>query len=313
MQTPTELLNQWEKELTYRQLSPHTIESYLFDIKDFLKFCEKNSLSLQQLQRADLQQYLVEKVENQLLQNKSLQRRAVAIRQFMQWLHNNKIIQHLPTQALKVKTHGRKLPSVLDENLVQQLLDQPAPTDPKENELWIRDKAMLELLYSSGLRLAELQAITLKDIDFGRKLLRVHGKGKKQRNLPFGSKAMKSILAWLKLNQQKGRQLHPDSFLFIGKKKNENDDEAPISRRQIENRVKYQAQRAGLPVNLHPHLLRHSFASHMLARSGELRAIQELLGHSNLDTTQIYTHLNFAELQQEYLDKHPRARSTGKI
>jgi len=138
--------------------------------------------------------------------------------------------------------------------------------------MWLRDKAILELLYSSGLRLAEVQALRIKDVDFNRQLLRITGKGNKTRIVPFGSKAKHAVMNWLQIYPLWHGDFVPDGHVFITSKG------SPLGARQIENRVKFQAQRAGVNVDLHPHLLRHCFASHMLSNSGDLRAVQEMLG-----------------------------------
>ena len=166
----------------------------------------------------------------------------------------------------------------------------------------LRDKAILELLYSSGLRLAEVQGLRIKDIDFNRQLLRITGKGNKTRVVPFGSKARDAVMKWLQVYPLWHGDFVPDAHVFITQKGN------PLGARQIENRVKLQALRAGVNVDLHPHLLRHCFASHMLSNSRDLRAVQEMLGHSNLTTTQIYTHVDFDHLAQVYDQAHPRAQ-----
>jgi integrase/recombinase XerC len=181
-------------------------------------------------------------------------------------------------------------------------LDQPAPEKPLDQQLWLRDKAMLELLYSSGLRLAELQSLTIKDIDFNRQLLRITGKGNKTRIVPFGQQAKQSLIEWLKIYRIWQGNLSADFAVFISQKG------GVLTPRQIENRVKLQAQRAAVNVDLHPHLLRHCFASHMLSASGDLRSVQEMLGHSNLSTTQIYTHVDFDQLAKVYDQAHPRAQ-----
>ena len=190
---------------------------------------------------------------------------------------------------------------MIDIETVNQILDQISPEKPNENQLWLRDKAILELLYSSGLRLAEIQGLKIRDIDFGRHLLRITGKGNKTRIVPFGSKAKDSLIEWLKVYRIWQGVLSAESSVFITQRGNS------ITPRQIENRVKYQAQRAGVNVDLHPHLLRHCFASHMLSNSRDLRAVQEMLGHSNLTTTQIYTHIDFDQLAKVYDQAHPRA------
>ena len=191
---------------------------------------------------------------------------------------------------------------MVDIETVHQILDQAPPNKPIEQQLWFRDKAILELLYSSGLRLAELQGLMIKDIDFNRQLLRITGKGNKTRIVPFGQKAKDSLIEWLKIYRIWQGEFNLDSAVFISQRGNR------LTPRQIENRVKLQAQRAGVNVDLHPHLLRHCFASHMLSASGDLRSVQEMLGHSNLSTTQIYTHVDFDQLARVYDQTHPRAQ-----
>lgn len=298
------LLEQWLNSLTLKNYSTHTVNAYRRDILNFLNFCQQQNIDFNLLHRSDIQDYLVHQIEYQHLQNKSLQRHLSAIRQFMQWINEHQHYPTLATQDIKIKQQNKTLPGVMSEKLITQLLEQPAPTDTKQQALWIRDKAILELFYSSGLRLSELQRLTFKDIDFERKLLNIMGKGNKNRILPFGSKAYESLLLWFNIYRQwlNISDFSPNDALFITQKGD------PISIRQIENRVKYQAQRAGIAINLHPHLLRHSFASHMLNRSGDLRAVQDLLGHEQASTTAIYTHLNFNELKEKYKEYHPLAR-----
>jgi len=166
----------------------------------------------------------------------------------------------------------------------------------------LRDLAMLELLYSSGLRLAELVALNEGDIDFNERVVRVTGKGAKTRLLPVGDKAVTALQAWM---QVRTRQLQgTETAIFTGR------GGKRLSARSVQQRVKDWARRQGIPGDLHPHTLRHSFASHLLESSGDLRAVQELLGHADISTTQIYTHLDFQHLAQVYDSAHPRARKS---
>ncbi|MDO4223064.1 MAG: tyrosine recombinase XerC [Acinetobacter sp.] len=309
MSAPTEhwqALEQWLYSRELQQQSPHTLVAYRRDVQDFLRFCEQQRLTLSQLQRADIQQYLVQKIDQDQLKNKSLQRRLSAIRQFMQWFSLQHQLEQTATKDLTIRQQNKRLPGLLDEQLIVQLLEQSPPEHERQKQLWIRDRAILELFYSSGLRLSELQSLCLKDVDFARRLINVVGKGNKNRIVPFGSFAEQQLRAWLDIYTLwincPLAEFQADFPLFISQQGN------ALSARQIENRVKFQAERAGIATNLHPHLLRHCFASHLLSRSGDLRAVQELLGHENLSTTEIYTHLNFAELQQKYRDHHPHAR-----
>ena len=302
MQTALQLLSMWLKERMIQNQSEHTIMAYQRDLTDFFSFCENKQLQLQDVEASDLREYLAERVERDHLSSSSLQRHLTSIRQFMKWAEQGQYLQQNPSEDFKLKRQPRPLPGMIDIETINQILDQPAPEKPVEQQLWLRDRAMLELLYSSGLRLAELHGLTVKDIDFNRQLLRITGKGNKTRIVPFGSKAKESLIEWLKIYRIWQGGFAADSAVFISQKGN------ALTPRQIENRVKLQAQRAGISVDLHPHLLRHCFASHLLSASGDLRAIQEMLGHSNLSTTQIYTHVDFEQLMNVYDQTHPRAQ-----
>ncbi|MHA3048170.1 tyrosine recombinase XerC [Acinetobacter sp. ANC 4641] len=298
-----ELLHIWLNSRKIQQQSEHTLSAYERDVRDFLNFCQRKKLDLNNIASADLREYLAEKVERQQLATSSLQRALSAIRQFMQWVEQQQKIAQNPAKDFRLKRQPRALPGMLDIETILQILEQPAPEKPLEQQLWLRDKAMLELLYSSGLRLAELQSLNLQDLDFERQQVRVTGKGDKTRIVPFGQKAKQSLHRWLQMAAiWMGQTLQPSSAIFISQRGTR------LTPRQIENRVKAQALRAGVSVDLHPHLLRHCFASHLLSASGDLRSIQEMLGHSNLNTTQIYTHIDFDHLAKIYDQAHPRAQ-----
>jgi len=253
------------------------------------------------IETSDLRSYVAYKVEQNQLSSSSLQRLLSAIRQFMKWAEQGQYLLFNPTDDFQLKRQPRPLPGMIDIETVNQILDQAEPELENQKQYWIRDKAILELLYSSGLRLSEMQGLRIKDIDFKRQLLRITGKGNKTRIIPFGAKAKDAVMAWLVIYPQWQGDFVADSQVFITQKGN------PLGVRQIENRVKFQAQRAGVGVDLHPHLLRHCFASHMLSTSRDLRVVQEMLGHSNLTTTQIYTHIDFEHLANVYDQAHPRA------
>ncbi|WP_171531984.1 site-specific tyrosine recombinase/integron integrase [Acinetobacter defluvii] len=291
----------WIKDRQIQNQSEHTLDAYFRDVSGFIDFCYTRQIELNQIEASDLREYLAYKVEKDHLSSSSLQRHLTSIRQFMKWAKQGHYLQMNPADDLQLKRQPRPLPGMIDIETVYQIMDQAAPEKPLEQQLWLRDKAILELLYSSGLRLAEVQGLKIQDIDFNRQLLRITGKGNKTRIVPFGSKAKQSLINWLKIYRIWQGEFKPDSSVFITQKGN------AITPRQIENRVKYQAQRAGVNVDLHPHLLRHCFASHMLSNTGDLRAVQEMLGHSNLTTTQIYTHIDFDRLAQVYDQAHPRA------
>lgn len=295
------LLGMWLKEREIQNQSAHTLRAYERDVSDFILFCGKRNLPLSDLETSDLREYLAYKVERHQLSSSSLQRMLSAIRQFMKWAEHSEYMRFNPADNFQLKRQSRPLPGLVDIETVNQILDQPAPETEAQQQMWLRDKAILELLYSSGLRLAEVQSLRIKDVDFNRQLLRITGKGNKTRIVPFGAKAKEAVMNWLQVYPLWHGDFVPEANVFITQKGN------PLGARQIENRVKFQAQRAGVNVDLHPHLLRHCFASHMLSNSGDLRAVQEMLGHSNLTTTQIYTHVDFDHLAKVYDQAHPRA------
>ena len=299
-----QLLSIWLKERKIQNQSEHTLEAYFRDVSGFIDFCYEKKIELNQVEASDLREYLAYKVEQDHLNSSSLQRHLTSIRQFMKWAEEGKYLENNPIHDFKLKRQPRPLPGMVDIETIRQILDQPAPLELKDQLLWLRDKAILELLYSSGLRLAEVQGLNLNDVDFARQLLRITGKGNKTRIVPFGLKAKDSLIEWLKVHRIWNGDIEADFPVFITKSGNR------LTTRQIENRVKFQAQRAGVNVDLHPHLLRHCFASHLLSNSGDLRAVQEMLGHSSLSTTQIYTQLDFDRLAQVYDKAHPRAQKS---
>ncbi|NNC55824.1 MAG: tyrosine-type recombinase/integrase [Pseudomonadales bacterium] len=214
-----------------------------------------------------------------------------------------------PCTGVTAPRAARKLPTVLDADAVAVLFEQSDANSPAHNtaaEVWInlRDLAILELLYGAGLRLAELAALDISSIDYQRNEISVTGKGNKQRRLPLGSKANAAILRWLKLRDAVADANEP--ALFVGK------TGGRLSHRAIQQRVARASHTLEHAQKLHPHLLRHCFASHLLESSGDLRAVQELLGHANLSTTQIYTHLDFQQLASVYDEHHPRAQLAAR-
>ncbi|MFU8927712.1 site-specific tyrosine recombinase/integron integrase [Acinetobacter puyangensis] len=292
-------LPDWLDQLAIQQHSQHTIAAYHRDLVAFLSYCEQQNLQPQQLQISDLRQYMGYCIEQKQWSNQSVQRALSAIRQFMQWLQQHGTQVDANFKDFNIKRQPRPLPGMLSPETLNQLLDQAAPQSDNDQWLWARDKAMLELLYSSGLRLNELVNLKLSDIDWSQHLVRVKGKGNKTRIIPFGQKAEQALRHWLGMRITK---ILDHDFIFISRAGQK------ISDRQVQNRIKQQAKRAGLSADLHPHLLRHCFASHLLSNSGELRTVQEMLGHSNLTTTQVYTHLDFDHLAKIYDQAHPRAK-----
>ncbi|TCO77219.1 tyrosine recombinase XerC [Chromatocurvus halotolerans] len=280
-----------------RQLSPHTLSNYRRDLDSF-----ETALSRQQIYRAEQVQeahvrHWVSGLHRRGLSGSSIQRGLSAARSLFHYLGRIAGYPRNPAAGVQAPRQARRLPKTLDPDQLQQFLifadDNPAAR---------RDRAMAELFYSSGLRLAELVSLNIDDIDRQERLLQVTGKGRKTRNVPVGRVAVAAIDSWLEVRPS--ITLDPDAAraLFISSRGRR------ISLRNTQARLRLQGRRSGMRQDVHPHMLRHSFASHMLESSGDLRAVQELLGHANIGTTQIYTHLDFQHLSKIYDAAHPRAR-----
>jgi integrase/recombinase XerC len=226
---------------------------------------------------------------------KTLARRLSAVRSFYRWLQREGLARTNPADGLRAPRAARRLPNVLDADEMGAFLELPA-----DDALAARDRAMLELFYSSALRLTELTTLRWERIDLAQGLVRVDGKGGRTRLVPVGGPAREALAAW-----QAESGSTPDAPVFPGR------GGGPISARAVQARMKTLAQRQGLWKRVHPHLLRHSCASHLLESSGNLRAVQEMLGHADIGTTQIYTHLDFQHLAKVYDAAHPRARRKG--
>jgi integrase/recombinase XerC len=227
---------------------------------------------------------------------KSVARRLSASRSFFRWLIREGQLRQNPAAGVRAPKSGRKLPNVLDADEMGAFLELPEGAP-----LATRDRAMLELFYSSALRLSELCALRWDALDLEQGLVRVTGKGGRTRVVPVGTQARAALVAW-RDERQPGR----DAPIFPGR------DGGAISPRAVQLRLKHWAERQGVWKRVHPHLLRHSCASHMLESSGDLRAVQEMLGHADIATTQVYTHLDFQHLARVYDAAHPRARRKSK-
>jgi integrase/recombinase XerC len=297
----SELVRQWLGVLTGMHLSFHTRKAYQRDLLQFTVFLSCKSIGLQQVNHHTLRQFAAQRIEVDRISSSSLQRELSAVRSFADWLVEQEIISQNFALDFAIQRPNRPLPGMLDAEIMPQILDQAAPDKERDAQLWCRDKAILELFYSSGLRLSELAKLTLSQLDLARGLVSVTGKGNKTRVVPVGSKAIAALQAWLPLRSS--WVATDENGLFISERSGK-----MLSTRQIERRVSLQAERAGISQHVHPHLLRHCFASHLLASSGDLRAVQELLGHADISTTQIYTHLDFEHLAKVYDSAHPRAR-----
>lgn len=295
-----DLQEAWLSQLvSQRALSPHTLKAYRRDLEKVAAFLRGNGLR----EWRSLDQMLLEELiaqASETLDLRSQQRLLSSLRGFFDWLAEIGEAAFNPARSLRLKTRRRELPRVLDVDALQALLDAPAPSEEPEQSLWRRDSAAMELFYSSGLRLAELANAQLSDLDLAAGYITVVGKGNKTRRLPVGRKAREALADWLEL---RARWAVPGGdWLFLGPKGQR------FSERAIQLRLAHQARRAGLAQHLHPHMLRHSFASHLLESSHDLRAVQELLGHADISTTQIYTHLDYQHLAEVYDQAHPRSR-----
>ena len=290
------LLNHLRHE---RRLSPHTLVGYRRDLERLAEWCRVESIQQwPDLASHQVRAYIGHRFRKGI-SGKSLQRDLSSIRVLFRYLMRENRVADNPAQDIRAPKTERRLPSTLDADQLSALLDTPA-----DDALDIRDLAMMELFYSSGLRLSELVAINFTDIDQAEAALEVVGKGSKNRRVPIGRKAMEAIQRWLQIRSQLANA--DEAALFVSKRGTR------IHRRSVEARLKRWALQHGDDPKLHPHMLRHSFASHILESSSDLRAVQELLGHSDISTTQIYTHLDFQHLANVYDAAHPRAKKRKK-
>ncbi|MCK5865214.1 MAG: tyrosine recombinase XerC [Marinobacter adhaerens] len=275
--------------------SPRTCDSYQRDLLRLADwFGRSGFVAWQRVTNHDLRRY-VATLSREGLSGRSIARHLSATRRFYQFLLREKLASDNPALDIRAPKSGRRLPRVADVDQLNHLLDGQ-PDDPLE----VRDLCMFELMYSSGLRLAELASLDLDTVDLRSGEVRVMGKGGKERLLPVGRKAIAAIQAWLPYRAALAND--GEAALFVSQRGER------LSHRSIQARLSRWGISRGADQKLHPHLLRHSFASHMLESSGDLRAVQELLGHADIATTQVYTHLDFQHLARVYDQSHPRAR-----
>ncbi|TNC81466.1 MAG: tyrosine recombinase XerC [Oleiphilus sp.] len=282
---------------TERQLSPRTLDAYSRDLHRFRDWCQREAHDdLHSLRNEHIRMY-VAGLKRSGLSGRSIQRSLSSLRSLYRYLARESGLENNPCSDIPAPKYDKKLPSVLAVDQAIHLVDS-------DEGDWhrIRDRAMFELLYSSGLRLSELVGLNIPRIDLDQASVRVTGKGNKQRDLPVGSKAVEAIREWLLFRSDVPAV--DEQALFISQRGRR------ISARTVQARLKLWAQEKGLPSSLSPHTLRHSFASHMLESSQNLRAVQELLGHADISTTQVYTHLDFKHLAEVYDSAHPRARKS---
>jgi integrase/recombinase XerC len=278
-----------------RRLSGHTDSNYARDLAALVKFCDQQGIpEWPALEHVQVRLFAA-RSHAAGLAPRSVQRRLSAVRSFLKFLIRESVLEKNCALDVRAPKGQKRLPVTLDADAMARLLEIPA-----EDVLAIRDRALMELFYSSGLRLAELVGLNIQDLNAADRTVRVVGKGSKTRVLPVGRQALTALAAWLKERQSLLRA--DTAAVFVG------TTGRRLGARAIQKRVEYWALRQGLPMHVHPHLFRHSFASHLLESSGELRAVQELLGHADISTTQVYTHLDFQHLARIYDATHPRAR-----
>ena len=278
-----------------RRLSPLTVKNYRRDLVQVQQYCTDRKLS--DWNQLDVHQVraLVAHLHRKGLHGRSIARLLSAVRSLFRFLLREGQVTHNPADGVSSPKAKRPLPKVLDVDQISRLLDIKG-SEP----LQLRDRALMELMYSSGLRLAELVGLNLNDLDRRDALVTVTGKGNKTRVLPVGRLALQAIDAWLTARTSIADI--NETALFT------NRNGSRLSARSIQTRLRQWGLKQGLDAKVHPHRLRHSFASHMLESSQDLRAVQELLGHADIGTTQIYTHLDFQHLAQVYDTAHPRAK-----
>ncbi len=278
-----------------KRYSPHTLKSYRRELQAFADYLQAQEIAdWNAVSVHDVRAFVAGRHRGGL-GGRSLQRLLSSIRSFYHFLLREGGAENNPALDVRAPKAPRRLPSALDVDQVARLLKHVGD-DPLE----LRDQAMMELMYSSGLRLSELIGLNLGDVDLEDGLVRVTGKGRKTRDVPVGRLAREAVRRWLKARPELAAL--EENALFVGARGTR------LGPRAVQQRLRQWAMRQGLDQRLHPHMLRHSFASHMLESSGDLRAVQELLGHADISTTQVYTHLDFQHLAKVYDVAHPRAK-----
>ena len=289
-----------DKFLTYlkveKNFSVHTLTSYTHDLKDFKMFL--GTATVEELDILSLRKYLAV-LKAAGLAKRTVARRMAALRTFFRFLVREGYLKKNPMSLLRTPKLEKKLPMVLDENEITSLLESP-----EDDVAGRRDKAILETLYSTGMRVSELVQLNLEKIDFIGGVCRVVGKGSKERLCPIGDKALKSIRHYLEIRDEQKKESAQALFL----NHSPNHEGSRLTPRSVSRIVDKYVERTCRRDNISPHTLRHSFATHLLNKGADLRSVQELLGHENLSTTQIYTHVSTERLKEAYDKAHPRAR-----
>ena len=299
-ESETAWIDKFIRHLAYeRRLSDLTCKHYRRDIGALADWCDKTAIETwAELDDERIRSFWAAAFRKGL-SPKSIQRRLSAARSFFRYLLREKHVLKNPVHSVSAPKAGKRLPENLDADRMARLLDIKG-----DGPLVARDRAMLELLYSSGLRLSELTGLNLGDVDVADGTVTVTGKGSKERIVPVGKFALQALRTWLK--ERPALADVDERAIFVSQRGNR------ISPRSVQARVEHWARRQGIDTRVYPHLFRHSFATHLLESSHDLRGVQELLGHANISTTQVYTHLDFQHLAQIYDQTHPRARAKNR-
>jgi integrase/recombinase XerD len=285
-----------------RGLSRNTLEAYRSDLQQFSEFLTRRGLDPLSINPVQLASFVSELADGRggrpAVAPATLQRKVACLRSFYRHLRRERLIEHDPASELRGPRSRARLPQVLSRDEVIRLLAQPTGTSPAA----LRDRALLETMYACGLRASEAIGLELSALDLDAGILRAHGKGSKERIVPIGSKAVESLRAYLEKGRPKLVGLRDEPRVFV------NLRGAGLSRQGLYKIVQRHAKSAGLAHRMSPHTLRHSFATHLLAGGCDLRSLQEMLGHADIATTQVYTHLSADRLRDVYFDAHPRAQ-----
>ncbi len=286
-----------------RGLSRNTLEAYRSDLLQLGTHLQKtggDALTLGHAELADFVATLATGNEDRPpVKPATLQRKVACLRSFYRHLRRQDLLRDDPTVHLRAPKQARKLPQVLSRDEVARLLEQPKGTEPAA----LRDRALLELMYACGLRASEATGLEVSDVDLEAGILRARGKGSKERLVPIGSAAGRALTAYLQRGRPRLADDRLQAFLFL------NHRGAGLTRQGLYKIVQRHARSAGLASKMSPHTLRHTFATHLLAGGCDLRSLQEMLGHADIATTQLYTHLSADRLKDVYFDAHPRARA----
>lgn len=287
-----------EKFLAYLEIekrySTETIENYQIDLKQFMMFFKEQDIK--QIEYDDLREYL-EFLYNKNYSNKTISRHISSLKSFYKYLLNNDLIKNNPTELLSSPKAEFRLPNYLNVDELDKLIETPN----KDSKIGKRDALIIEMFYATGIRLSELVSIKLKDIDFSNRMIKIKGKGNKERYVFYGTNCERYLKDYLK-NSRPFYLKEASDYLFINKHGKQ------ISNSGIEYIIKKLLKESGISAHLTPHVLRHTFATHMLNEGADLMTVKELLGHSNISTTGIYTHVSNEQLRKTYLNAHPRAR-----